>query len=149
VIYNYEHVREFYRDADKLLHVYFRHTVAREGVPLLDMNWELFKDLQEKQHLLCVTARETDDTLRGFVMYILSYAPHHKTVLCATCDILAVDLDYRNRGIGRMIIETAETLLVARGVELIIQFYRTGYDDVPLFEKLGFDKYEVGYMKRL
>lgn len=148
--YCLERIAYVRNEADALIKDYYERTVAGNNTPPLDMSWDLFELLDSTDQILCVTARFDDDKLCGFVLYVVGCMPHHKTLFSATCDTLAVDPDFRSKGIGRKLMEVAEKLLVTCGVVCIMHFARSVYTDtVPLFEKQGYDKYQVGYIKYL
>ena len=134
---------------DKLLHDYFRRTMAKVGVPPLRMNWPAYVTLEQHKNLLVVTAREPVNKLVGFVMYHIYPHLHHMDYICAACDILAVDVDMRGKGIARAMLEYAEPMLRDRGVRIITHMFRTIYDTEPLFTKIGYTLAEQGYMKEL
>jgi GNAT superfamily N-acetyltransferase len=114
------------------------------------MDWETYKRIELANALVIFTARD-DGKLRGFVMYVLAKHPHHKGMRFATCDIIAVDPDYRGMGIARSLIEYAEEQFkrYVYNVQAVIHNYRTIYDVEPLFEKMGFHNVESVYMKVL
>jgi GNAT superfamily N-acetyltransferase len=70
-------------------------------------------------------------------------------VVCAACDILAVDVDARGQGIARALMEFAEPILRERGVKIVTHQFRVIYDVEPLFPKLGYRLAEQGYMKEI
>lgn len=133
---------------DALLKDYFARTVASEGIPPLDMDWERYAELQHHNKLILVTARE-DMKLVGFVMYFIIDHLHHKGLRMGICDILAVHVDHRGKRIGRLLVQAGIELLKARDVKAVIHNSRTVYDVDPLFPKLGFELVEHSYMKRL
>jgi GNAT superfamily N-acetyltransferase len=132
----------------EILDEYWPATAAGKDMPPLDMNWSFYDLLAQNGKLLVVTARD-DDYMEGFVMYVVSHLPHHKSIVGATCDILATRLGSRNMGIGRMVMTEAENMLRVIGARYITHQFRTCYTDEPLFPKLGYKLYEQSYMKEL
>jgi GNAT superfamily N-acetyltransferase len=98
--------------------------------------------------LLLVTARD-DGRLVGFVMYLVVPHMHHIGSTIAACDILAVDVDARGRGIARKMMAIAEPMLRERGASYVTHQFRICYDVKPLFPKLGYQLVEQSYMKEL
>ena len=134
---------------DKLLHDYFKRTDAKNGVPPLVMNWPLYVELARQGHLVVFTARAPVNKLVGVAMYHVHSHPHHMGHMCAACDILAVDVDQRGKGIGRALVEYAETALRELDVRVMLHMFRTQYDVDPLFPKLGYKLHEQVYMKEI
>jgi GNAT superfamily N-acetyltransferase len=143
-----ENVQEVYQEMDEILHNYFRLTIAKEGLPPLNMDWRTYFTLDQHGNLLVITARHKL-TMLGFVMYHMHTHLHHNGVAMAACDILAVDLKFRGKGIARKIMEYAESALRARGIRQIIHMSRTCYDAEPLFPKLGYRLFEQSFIKEL
>jgi GNAT superfamily N-acetyltransferase len=133
---------------DNLLCGYWNETEAHKGVPDLEMDWDVYQEREDVGGLIIITVRK-DTSLVGFNMYNVFKHPHHKGVLTAACDILAVALHHRRQGIGRLLINAAEPLLRGVGVQLMTHNFRTCYEDDPLFVSLGFEMIEATYMKRL
>lgn len=127
---------------------YFKQTVAKEGIPPLDMDWDFYIESAKQDKFVLITARENEE-LVGFVTYYVNNHPHHKTVMFACCDILAVKLGHRGKGIGTKLVTAAEPLLKMFYVKRVVHASRTVYDVEPLFPKLGFTLVEHNYMKAI
>src|SRR5215471_5386034 len=122
-------------ELDLLLHDYFERTIAQQGQPKLDMDWSSLGKLETSGHVVLMAARQ-EDKLVGFALYFLHMHTHHRGVLFALCDILAVNPDHRGQGVATELVLRAERLLRSMGVEYIIHNYRCIYDVEPLFPKL-------------
>lgn len=145
-----ESVQECYQELDELLHDYFAKTVAKEGLPPLRMNWPVYVTLNKRHDLLLFTARDDDrDALCGFVMYHVHPHLHHMGVVNAACDILAVGVDHRGKGVAKQLMAEAEPVLKDRGAHYVTHQFRTCYDVEPLFPKLGYRLVEQGYLKEI
>jgi GNAT superfamily N-acetyltransferase len=145
-----ESVAERYEQLDELLKDYFAKTIAKEGLPPLRMNWPAYIMLNDRNDLLLFCARGIDDgNLLGFVMYHIHPHLHHVGVINAACDILAVRVDARGRGVARTLMYEAEPVLRDHGVQYITHQFRTCYDVEPLFPKLGYKLIEQGYVKKV
>jgi GNAT superfamily N-acetyltransferase len=143
-----EPVHGTWRELDILLHDYFSRTKAKEGIPPLRMNWDVFIKLNEQGHVMLFTARD-GERLVGFALYYIHAHLHHMGMMAASCDILAVDVDHRGKGIATAMLKYAEHVFRNRGIDFITQGSRTCYDVEPLFPKLGYRLIEQGYMKEL
>ena len=144
-----EAVQECYQQLDELLKDYFAKTVAKEGLPPLRMNWHAYITLNKQNHLLLFTARDDNDELVGFVMYHVHPHLHHMGTINASCDILAVHVDERGKGVATTLMREAERVLKDNGVHFITHQFRTCYDTEPLFPKLGYRLIEQGYLKEI
>lgn len=142
-------VEAVWDEMDALLHDYFARTIAKDGLPKLDMNWPAYIMLNNDRHLLLFTARDAGSSLLGFVMYHIVPHLHHIGIVNAACDIMAVGVDYRGRGIAHRMMEHAEPVLRTAGVHFITHQFRTCYDTEPLFPSLGYRLIEKGYLKEL
>jgi GNAT superfamily N-acetyltransferase len=150
MIFSIEPVAQAYSQLDGLLQDYFARTKAKEGLPPLHMQWRTYIELEKAGSLMVLTARDDKCELLGFVMYHIYQHLHHTGVINAACDILAVRLDQRNKGIGRALVENAEPLLRSRGAQFVTHQFRTCYEEEePLFPKLGYKLIEQGYLKEL
>lgn len=136
------------REIEPLLATYYEKTAASTDIPPYDFDWDTYLLLSRQEKLLTVTARK-DGKLVGFVFYLVCYHLHHKTMLIAQCDGIAVDMDCRGAGIGRGLFTEAEAILKDVGVVMITNNYRVCYNTQPLFEKLGFTVMEHVYMKKV
>lgn len=139
-----DHVESF----DAIVARYFEETEAKENVPPIDFDWQLYLAMEAQGALLFVSAVEKADLLGG-VLYLVSPHPHHRTHIVGHCDTLAVDTRARGRGIGSGLVKAAEPLLVARGVSIITHGFRHCYGAVPLFPKLGYRLNESIYFKKV
>lgn len=137
--------------ADKmqeLVRAYYACTPAHTGLPPYDFNWELYERLADAG-MLRIFAAWDEHELVGFSMYIIMENMHHKGMLCAECDTLAVDHTRRGEGIGRQLVEYALRIHKAQGVKLVAHRYRTCYNTEPLFSALDFTCAEHVYVKEL
>lgn len=131
-----------------LLLDYWKRTNAQEGQPPLNVNWVGFQSLEDAGKLILFTAR-IEEKLVGYDLYMLYAHIKYVPTMWAMCDTLAVNPDYRGRGIGTELVKYAEKRLKHMGVDYIVHGYRTDYNVTPLFEKLGFTNTERVYMKVL
>jgi GNAT superfamily N-acetyltransferase len=138
-----------YLEVDTLILGYYADTNAQDGIPPLSMDWPAFIALEAADKLLLFTARD-GDALVGVNMYLVSNHPQHGGMLCALCNTLAVTTSQRGKGIGSELTKAAVRYFSTRTeVKMVIHHFRTIYDAVPLFPKLGFDLVEHVYMKVL
>lgn len=135
---------------DAMLHEYFEKTEAGLGVPKLDMDWDFYLRMEDLDRLALIIARDRgNDELIGFNMYQLCFHPHHKTMPFAYCDIIAVKLGHRHKGVGKKLVLEAEPYLRMYNVQRVIHGFRAVYDVEPLFPRLGYELMDSNYVKAL
>src|SRR5215467_4300235 len=95
-------VADYWSAMDRIVHRYYAQGGDKvvDGMPELDIDWEMFRALEAK-HMHHLVATFDRGRMVGFVQNILTWHPHHKTALMAMCDILAVEVSHRGRGLGR------------------------------------------------
>ena len=145
-----EKFRNCMKQMNEIIEEYFAKTVGGDGMPPLDMAWEVFTELEASDKMILITARnESDNKLLAFVTYYLLFNQNHKTIPMAACGTLATRLDYRGQGIAGKLLHTAEAVLRMYDVKQIVHGHRSVYDVEPVFTKHGYKAIEVMYMKEL
>lgn len=135
-------------EMEDLLQDYYATTVANDGIPPYDFDWRTYTNAALNDKLLVAVAREAADiAMCGFVLYFVTHHLHHRTMIVATCDTLAVHRNKRGKGVGSGLMRFCEPILLDRGVERIVHTYRTVYNTTPLFEKHGYNAEETVYIK--
>ena len=89
------------------------------------------------------------EALVGYAGFFLYYYPNHKTSLHAKQDILYINKDHRSKGLGKGLIEYCDKILSEVGVEFVIHSVPSSIDWSPLLDKMGYEKLETNYFKRL
>jgi hypothetical protein len=119
----------------------------------IDMQWDRYAMLQERGVLRCYTAREFlneefgEKVLQGYAFFIVDKHLHYKQTLVASQDILYVRQPYR--GIGRSFLAWCDDQLKAEGVITVTHHAKPWFDYGQLFEKLGYEKAETIWARRL
>lgn len=145
-----ERLRDCVNQLNAIIVEYYVETEADQGVPPLEMDWELYSGLEDNNKAIFITARdEYDGRILGFVSYYINTHPHHKTTVFATCGTLAVKLSERSKGIAHKLLDAAEPLLKMYGVKMISHGYRTVYNKQPIFSKHGYKLVEYQFMKEI
>jgi GNAT superfamily N-acetyltransferase len=127
---------------------YYESTPAHIDTPPYDIDWMVYRKLEEAGVFVLTTCRY-DGWVAGFAMYIITAAPHHKTVISAECDSIVIAPEHRGAGIGRQLYYYTEGVLRQRGATRIVNRYKVGYRTTPLFEELGFKLIEHVYAKEI
>jgi len=144
-----ERLVECLAEVDALIKDYYERTEeAPRGQPPLEMDWQVYANIEKAGNLTIYTAR-MGNVLVGFAMYLTGYHAQHKGMKFALCNTLAVDPDFRGQGIGTKLVKHAETDFRMSGVGMMIHGFRMVYNTEPLFPKLGFTEIERMYMKVL
>jgi GNAT superfamily N-acetyltransferase len=145
-----ERLRGCINQLNAIIVEYYAKTAASEGVPPVDMAWELFTELEDRDGFILITARDPfNGIIKGFVTYYVGPHPHHKTVTFATCGTLAVKVSERSKGIASQLLKAAEPLLKMHHVKYISHGYRTVYNKEPIFSKHGYKLAEYQFVKEL
>lgn len=124
-------------EIDAVVMSYYGKVGAHDELPPYDCDWNFYATLDKVGKLLLLTARNEDNVMCGFAMYCIYNHPHHKTILCADCDMIAVDAQHRSKGIGSHLLLMSIELLRKMEVKLVTNRFRVGYDTAPLFAKYG------------
>lgn len=122
---------------------------GNDSIPL-DVNYEQYLELTRRGNLLTIEAR-LDGRLVGYVIFIVTYAPHHQTSLQAVQDIFYVEEGSRRSllGAGLALMVEAEEALKERGVHMIYQNVSKHYDFSPFLKRLGYEVSQITYQKRI
>jgi GNAT superfamily N-acetyltransferase len=135
-------------DVGKLVRDYYTRTIASRGMRPLAFKWETYKDLERRGECKLFVARE-DERLIGFALYVMQHHLHHADQYVAHCTMIGVRPEFRNKGIGRSLIQFAEEWLRNYGITHMVHHHRLIYNVTPLFESMGFKPEELGYVKEL
>jgi len=135
-------------EMDALIKSYYADTTAQEGIPPLQMVWSFYRSLEDQGRLVIISARESAELI-GFAMYMIMPHPQHGGLEHAMCNTLAVATKHRGKGVGTLLVESAEIYLRTTKAAVMLHGFRAIYDVKPLFPKLGFTLTEQIYIKVL
>jgi GNAT superfamily N-acetyltransferase len=119
----------------------------------IDMEWPKYFALQESGKLRCYLIRghlneeHSEQVLMGYAFYIVDEHLHYRTTKVAMQDILYVRKPYR--GIGRAFLTWCDEQLRAEGVVTVTHHVKPWYDFSSMLERLGYEKAETIYSRRL
>ncbi len=114
----------------------------------LEPNWNLYKKLDELGSLVVFTVR-VDERLVGYAAYLIETDPHYSSLKKANQDVLYIDKDHRKGGLGSKLILWCDKQLKALGVKLVYQHVKCTHDFGPLLARLGYEKIETLWGRRL
>lgn len=119
----------------------------------IDMEWEKYAALEKMGKLMCFTIRgplneEFKETvLQGYAFFIVDKHLHYKNTIVASQDILYVRKPYR--GIGKTFLAWCDDQLKNEGVVTVTHHAKPWFNYGELFEKLGYEKAETLWSRRL
>jgi GNAT superfamily N-acetyltransferase len=135
-------------DVGELVRDYYTRTIASRGMRPLKFNWDTYRQLEKVGTCKLFVVRPGKELI-GFVLYIVQDHLHHEAQRVAHCTMIGVRPEFRNKGIGRLLIEFAMEWFKDHGVTHVVHHHRLIYNVTPLFESMGFKLEELGYVKEL
>ena len=138
------------RSIEEALPLFKRHyeEIAKYKDIPLEVDLETYARIEAAGGLRCYSARDAG-RLVGYVIFFVKNHPHYASTLFASQDVLYLDPDYRKGMTGLRLIRFADRQLEAEGVQVVTQHVKTYADFGPLLERLGYEKVETVYMRRL
>lgn len=125
---------------------YWNESPENDDEAPLDFDWDLYRTLDHLDMLHLVVGRYTH-RLVAAALYIIQRDAKRKYRTVALCDTFAVDRGWRGRGVGTRMMTYVESSLRMTTADVILNGYREVYEQVPLFERLGFTMFEKYYIK--
>lgn len=122
--------------------------IARYKDIQLDPDLWFYARLEETGGLRVYSAR-ADGALIGYIIFIVRTNPHYRASLHAHQDILFLLPAYRKGMTGIRLIRYADEQLRAEGVQVVTQHVKDYADFGPVLERLGYEKIETTWAKRL
>jgi hypothetical protein len=122
-------------------------SVTKGNFPL-DPNWETYIRLAEEGSLRVITCRK-DGELIGYILFLLHYNLHYRTMLVALEDLYYLKKEERKGRTGINMFKYAEQYLKSAGVNRVIMGTKVHLDNSRLFEYLGYTFFEKLHSKML
>jgi GNAT superfamily N-acetyltransferase len=113
----------------------------------LDVDYDRYKLFEDLESLFTVIARDDNDNIIGYSVYIINTHLHYKSTLVAVNDIIFLDPAYRKGGLGKQMVDFCDAELKKRGVHLITLHMKTFAAFEELAVASGYDKAEYIYTK--
>lgn len=117
-----------------------------KGERQINMDWDLYNFLSEAGRLYCFTARK-EGILIGYGLYMVGPHPHYKEVKFASEDLLYIKKE--ERGFGKDFIKWMDEEMKKDGVTTVTQYVKPWYDFSSMLLRLGYEKAETVYSRRL
>ena len=131
----------------KQLHVDHYKEFETKDLPF-DPDYDRYLQIEKIGSLLITTARK-DGKIIGYVWMLITSDPHSKGSLGASDDNYYLLPKYRGSGIGVKLLNFTEQKLKELGVNQVFLHTRVEHDYSSLFKRLGFEKTEILFIKRI
>lgn len=141
------------------------HELIDEMIPLLEAHRQeltAFKDIElhvatqkyvdlyKLGCLKCFIIRDEANSIVAYLAYFINQNLHYYDYTYAVQDVLYVRPDRRGAMLGYKIIKHADKVLKDKyNVSVVVQHVKIKHDFKPLLDKLGYERVEYNYMKRL
>jgi len=103
--------------------------------------------LQNNGMIVCFTARDDGD-LVGYIVDLIQFHPHYKTVKMAICDLHYIAPEYRAK-CARGLTKFAEKAEREMGIYARVTRSKRANRAGDFFKAMGYSEAEVAWMKRL
>lgn len=113
----------------------------------LNMDWDTYTAAENMDRLALFTVRD-DGRLIGYAAYYLSPQGHDRENLYALQDALYVVPEFRGKASIQLIRESTARLKEL-GVVVVLQNVKVTHDFGPMLERMGYEKTESVYSRRL
>jgi len=139
-----ETFNEFMADAFPLL-VANNAEIDLFGLPL-NMDFAAYQLAEEADILRIYTVRE-NNRLIGYCVFVITDHAHHKDLRMASQDVIYISPNHRSCGLR--LLRYTEERLKEEGVNGIMQSAPVISRLGPVLERLGYDKMETNYFRRI
>lgn len=117
---------------------------------VLNIDWDTYKKLYDSGVVEFFTARDEEERIVGYTLYMVHPSLHYKDKIYAVMDLIYIDPEHRGNGLALDLIKYSEEMLLEeRDVDLITMSMKTSCPFEKLAEKVGYDKMEYFYTKQL
>lgn len=148
-----ENLNECYEEIQPILrNEHWEEVGHYKDIPI-DMEWDKYKALQAAGKLRCYTIRAPlneefkEFVLCGYAFFLVDKHLHYKNTIVASQDILYVRKPYR--GIGKEFLAWCDKQLSDENVTTVTHHAKPWFNYGNLFEKLGYEKAETIWSRRL
>jgi hypothetical protein len=148
-VYARETYEEVISDILPLLPLHHQELALYQDTIPLEPDLEFYRTASAAGILRVYTARHGHDLI-GYAIYLTRNHPHYKSHRWAVCDIIWIDPDHRNAGIGNGLYDFIERDLRAGGPVVIHTTSKAGHPELGfLLGSRGHALVEMGYSKRI
>ena len=114
----------------------------------IEPDFNIYRKMEDMGILRIFTARENGEIV-GYSVFFVSASIHHKSKLQAAQDLLFLRPDYRRGFTAYRFIKWCDDQLRADGVKSIFQYVNVKSDFGSLLERMGYNKFETLYVRRV
>lgn len=130
-----------------LLYKHYKEIAHYQDIEL-DPDYEQYLKIQELGMIRVFTARdEINSSLIGYSVFFVRHNLHYKNSKQAVQDILF--LHPERRGVGGKLIDFADSMLTADGVQVVYHHVKKEHNFGKLLERKGYELIDLIYGKRL
>lgn len=121
--------------------------VHKEEIPL-DLDCDLFRTM-DLNGILHITTARVDGYLVGYYGMVVRTHPNYRTTLFGFIQSYFLLPEYRDPTTGILLFEAMEKAMREAGAEALISGHKLHHNVGPLFERLGWKRFEIMYTKYL
>lgn len=140
-----ESLEQVFDEVSPLLVGHYTEIEGHLGIPL-DIDWEAYAEVEKAGAIRIFTAR-IDGNLIGYTVFFVHTSLHYKTSKQAVQDGLFIDPEHR--GFGMKFLRWCDTQLRNEGVQFVHHSVSVLKDFGQMLERLGYEKSETVYRRRL
>lgn len=130
-----------------LIQIHYREIASFQDIELCP-DFQLYEAAEKMDAIRIYTVRsETEGELVGYAIFFIRHHPHYKNSLQATQDLLFIHPDHR--GPGMKFVSYCDEQLKNDHVDVVYHLVTTRFDFSPILKRLGYEKNETIYAKRL
>ena len=146
ITYQEEPFEELWPDMQSLLTAHWEEVGSMKEFPL-NIDYDLFVNLENQGGLLCTSARD-DNKLVGYMVDFIRYHVHYKDVKVAITDAYYIHPDYRAK-CGRGLLRFTEKIEKEMEVYSRVTRSKSANNAGKFFELMGYNQAETTWIKRL
>lgn len=127
---------------------HWKEVSVHKEMLILKPNYKQYMDMIEDDSLVAIAAYDGNE-LVGYCLFITFHHLHYKDVLVANDDMYFIKPDYRNRGLGTVMVKFAESVLKERGVKFVQVRTKAHTPHEQFLKAMGYGPMDLCYCKVL
>ncbi len=147
ITYQRESVRDLWAEIMPLLERH-REEVGFDKRQSLNVDKGFYEALEDREMYRAITAR-SDGRLIGYAGYFIVTHPHYQHLTLAESDVFYIAPEERRGRVGIELFRKAELLLKVKGAQFVVNKCKAAHDLSHLFERLGYEKMEISFIREL
>lgn len=142
-----ETLSEAREDIEKLMRGHWEEIAFFKDIPL-EPDYDTYGKIEFFGKLRIFTVR-LEGELIGYAVFLLSPALHYRSSMQAIQDVLYLHPNYRRGGTGGRFIKWCDDQLKLANVQVVMHHVKVAHDFGPLLERLGYQKTDTLWARRL